>query len=78
MGGHIFSGVVDFGCLGPMFVAMIIFCSLLDIMFGTFEEKVRRSALPLVAVRLRSARHSAPLLGSQIILGRCFMWKNVQ
>ena len=41
MGGHIFSGVVDFGCLGPMFVAMIIFCSVLDIMFSTFEEKVR-------------------------------------
>ena len=40
-GGHVFSGEVDVGCVGPMFVAMIVFCWFLDLFFSTIEEKVR-------------------------------------
>lgn len=42
-GGHIFSGEVDVGCVGPMFVAMIVFCWFLDLFFSTIEEKVEES-----------------------------------
>eukprot|EP01043_Picozoa_sp_COSAG02_P092293 COSAG02_NODE_28921_length_579_cov_1.377083_1_plen_61_part_01 len=42
-GGYIFSGEVDVGCVGPMFVIMIVFCWFLDLFFSTIEEKVEHS-----------------------------------
>jgi hypothetical protein len=61
-GGHIFSGNVDVGCLGPMFVAMIIFCWFLDLGFSTIEEKVPRACGRPAAPTERRRRTDPPLL----------------
>ena len=50
-GGYIFSGEADVGCVGPMFVIMIVFCWFLDLIFGTIEEKVRDRARSLAGRR---------------------------
>jgi hypothetical protein len=40
-GGHIFTGNIDVRCAGPMMVAMIAFCAVLDMIMTHVEHKVR-------------------------------------
>lgn len=64
-GGYIFSGEVDVGCVGPMFVAMIVFCWCLDLFFSTVEEKV----LPRPSGHLRAA--SGPSRARPVVCPSC-------
>ena len=60
-GGYVFAGEVDLGCVGPMFVAMIVFCWFLDLFFSTIEESVEGS--PANRAMVRKAYKEMMLLG---------------